>query len=243
MEDDQTPSQAMITHRAFWMPKRGHAEIDYEDAYAVSAHGMLPCRAAVADGATESAFARLWARTLVKGFVDEGTTDPEVLVDKLPYWQAVWIETVEQRSRPLPWYAEQKVDEGAYATLLGIELQPEGKWRGLAVGDCCLFQLREDTVIEQWPVKSPEAFTNRPALVPSRTGYAVPDPQVHSGTWSESDRLVLATDATAAWLMQTGLAEVLRADAETLRKRVRAARSEGTLRNDDVTLLELRILA
>lgn len=233
----------MITHRAFWMPKRGQAEIDYEDAYAVSAHGMLPSHAAVADGATESAFARLWARTLVKGVVDEAVTDPETLTDKLPLWQAVWIETVEQRTRRLPWYAEQKAEEGAFATLLGIELQPEGTWTALAVGDCCLFQLREEAVIEQWPLDAPEAFTNRPALVPSRTGYSVPEVQTRSGSWSSGDRFVLATDATAAWLMRTDLAEVLRTDAETLRQRVRAARSEGALRNDDVTLLELRILA
>ncbi len=242
MAPDDAPSHALVTHRAFWVPKRGQAEADYEDAYGCSASGMLPCRAAVADGATESAFARRWARTLVSGFVDDAATDPEAFRAKLPGWQAVWIESVEQRTRRLPWYAEQKAEEGAFATLLGLEIQPEGRWQALAVGDCCLFQVRDDALIAQWPIDAPNAFTNRPGLVPSRSGYTGPDPLVETGSWLARDRFVLATDATAAWLMRTGVADVLRTDAEAFRDRVRTARAEGLLRNDDVTLLELRIL-
>lgn len=242
MASDAT-SHPLLAYRAFWQPKRGHDEADYEDAYRVSASGPEASRAAIADGATESAFARLWATMLVEGLVDEGAIDPERFTQQLPLWQTMWIETIDQRSQGLPWYAAQKAEEGAFATALGLALEPGGTWRALSVGDCCLFHLRDGAVQSTWPATDPDAFTNRPALVPSRRGPAVPTPAVQTGTWAPGDRFLLATDATAAWLLRAGIGVLDDLDAEAFAQCVRIARTAGTLRNDDVTLVDLRILA
>ena len=51
--------------QAFRLPKRGHSADEYEDAYAANPYVG---RFAVADGASESSFAALWAQLLVNGF-------------------------------------------------------------------------------------------------------------------------------------------------------------------------------
>jgi hypothetical protein len=53
--------------RAFWLPKAGNSADEYEDAFDYS---LAERRFAIADGATESSFAKRWARSLVQGFTD-----------------------------------------------------------------------------------------------------------------------------------------------------------------------------
>ena len=121
---------------AFHLPKSGNSAEEYEDAFAASPeHG----RFAVADGASESSFAGLWARLLVEGFVKEA---------RKPWEETGWLKPLHERwaaevnRRPLPWYAEMKRQEGAFATLLGFALRSPDHWRAVAVGDSCLIQVR-----------------------------------------------------------------------------------------------------
>lgn len=232
-----------LAYRVFWQPKRGQDAADYEDAYRVSAGDARAPRVAIADGATESIFAGQWANILVNGLVEEDAIDPERFADRLSRWQSGWLDAIEARSQPLPWYAAHKVETGAFATMLGLALEPDGGWRALAVGDCCLFHVRNGTVESIWPIDDPDDFGNRPTLVPSRRGAAAPAPEMQTGPWTVGDRFLLATDATAAWLMRAGLALAEDLDATAFRERVRAARAAGTLRNDDMTLVDLRMLA
>src|SRR5436309_5977268 len=53
---------------AWWAPKAGNAAHEYEDAFALEAAAL---RFAVADGASETSFARQWAELLVDRFVHE----------------------------------------------------------------------------------------------------------------------------------------------------------------------------
>src|SRR5262249_44305113 len=121
----------LIWH-AFQQPKNGHTAEEYEDACAGDPERG---RFAVADGASESAFAGSWARILVKAYV------------KVPGSWSAWLPAARKRWRTqvegkhLPWYAETKFQEGAQATLLGVAFA-EGVWHAQAVGDCCLFQVR-----------------------------------------------------------------------------------------------------
>src|SRR2546430_11000254 len=57
----------------FCEPKRGHGPREYEDAFA---DNLALGRFAVADGATESAYAGLWARMLVNEFVSTASAEP-----------------------------------------------------------------------------------------------------------------------------------------------------------------------
>src|SRR5690606_8657176 len=80
-----------------WLPKSGEA---YEDAWALPAGEGPAWRFAVADGATESAFAREWARCLAEGFVADGAGD---FGAGLAAWRAAWRGAVAGRVEGLPW--------------------------------------------------------------------------------------------------------------------------------------------
>src|SRR5437879_1653927 len=98
---------------AFCEPKRGNAAPEFEDACAAN---VALGRFAVADGATESSYAGLWASTLVNEFVTTPSPDPSVWASWLPAAQTRWEMTVGRQ--PLPWYAEIKWQQGAFATFL-----------------------------------------------------------------------------------------------------------------------------
>src|SRR6516164_5795226 len=103
-----------MTHlawRSFRLPKAGHSLDEYEDACA----GKLELgRFAIADGASESAFADAWAQILVNAYVQ----NPRPWSEWLPAARVRWCDEIEDRA--LPWYAEAKFAEGAFAAFLGL---------------------------------------------------------------------------------------------------------------------------
>jgi hypothetical protein len=230
---------------AFCEPKHGSGAEEYEDACA----GNLSLgRFAVADGASESSYAGQWARMLVDEFVSTPSPEPAAWATWLPETQTRWELAVGHQ--PLPWYAEIKWQQGAFATFLGIVLKPP-RWQALAVGDSCLFHIRGRQVCQACPVKCSQDFTNTPWLVGSR-GFA-PDMMALrelrcEGEFQAGDRLWLMTDALAQWflvLMETGhqpwelLEPLLNVPdaASSFRAWIAALRDARQIRNDDVTLL------
>src|SRR4051794_1984465 len=120
MPADEPP----LRWRALSLPKKGHAAEEYEDAWAGDpASG----RFAVADGASESAFAALWARLLTEAYVAGGN----------PRDPGSWLQGPRRRwagevmGLELPWYAELKREQGAFATLLGVRVRRAARGRGL----------------------------------------------------------------------------------------------------------------
>ncbi|RMF60034.1 MAG: hypothetical protein D6746_07415 [Bacteroidetes bacterium] len=222
-----------VRPRVAWLPRAGHADADYEDAFAVPSPGGWPYRAAVADGATETAFAAWWARALVEGYVAGEAGSPAALAAMVEGRRAAWQAAVADVLPAGPWYLADKVREGAAAALLGLTLHEQGTWQALAVGDCCLFHVRGGQVHLRWPVADPSGFGHRPALVHSRSGPKLAVEE-RTGIWHPGDRFVLATDALAAWLM-TSRAEAHWTE-ENFADRIAHDRTRG-LRNDDVTLV------
>ena len=208
-----------------------------EDAARVRSDAW-PVRAAVADGATESVYAGLWADLLVDTFVEVGP-DPQALPAAVQARQAEWRTAVQERAAEQPWYVQAKAEEGAFATGLVFSVHDDGTWAAASIGDCCLFHLRGETV-QAWPTDDPEAYTNRPALIPSRGADRIPTPDTTTGRWAPGDTFLLATDAVAAWLLRAGPRSVLEADA-SFEATVETARADATLRNDDATLLILEL--
>lgn len=234
-----------LAAEVFTAPKHGHAPHENEDAAALAAPGAAPgdapFRAAVVDGATETAFAGLWARTLADGFVEDGEPGPAPDAAWLGRRQAAWAAAVAPRTSGLPWYAAAKAEQGAAAALLGLTVHPDGRWHACAAGDADLLHLRGDALRAAWPLATPDAFTAAPALLPSRPHQPAPPVLRHAGTWAPGDALVLATDAAAAWLLRTDPAAALGFDAASFPAAVAAARADGVLRNDDVTVVVLRL--
>jgi hypothetical protein len=251
----------LLRWHAFHTHKRGNAPDEYEDAFAGDA---AKARFAVADGATESSFAATWAKLLVAGFL---------AADERPWRGLDWLGPARQRwaaevdPQPLPWFAEEKREQGAYATLLGIdfgiapasgEYQPPGMggWRALAVGDSCLFRVRAGKLERSFPLARSSDFGNLPVLLGSR-GRAADTPLQRirraRGKGRPGDRILLATDAMAEWLLRRNengqqpaddIARLLGESApqDAFAGWVEERRNRQGLRNDDVTLVVIDLM-
>jgi len=230
----------------FKAPKRGHSLPEFEDAAAFDLDRLA---FAVADGASESSFARDWAERIVADFAhNAGENLLDWLRGELPLVQAEWRAATDALS--LPWYAELKREQGAFATLLGMAASPAGKWRALAIGDSCLFQVRECALVKCFPLERAEDFNSDPWLLGSRR--PVSDPwaskavRLVEGEFVRGDRFWLVTDAVAAWLLRR-----CKRDSDWQVKLpfeptdqgfsawVDQEREAGDLRNDDCTWMEI----
>jgi len=246
----------LLAPDVFRLPKAGSTRAEYEDGVAWSRRER---RFAVADGASASAFARLWAHLLVHAYT-AGWLTAETLERDLSFVQARWAALVDRR--PLPWYAAEQARRGAFAALVGLSLRTDGGWTALAVGDCCLFHLRGDTLLVAFPISDPDAFDNRPMLVGSRplsnhglrTCGAI---ATASGAWQPGDTFLLMSDALAAAFLRLrrepshghagdrciSLTQGLDFDRTRIgfRRWIRTLRAQRIMRNDDVSLLWLPI--
>jgi len=244
-----------VSTQAFHLPKLGNSESEYEDAVFPdgSFHEEVPnCRCAVADGATESAFSREWAQILVNSF---GRYEFH-----LKKQQLLWKEGVHQDS--LPWYLESKICRGAHAAFIGLSIHDpfplnnahdpqKGTWRAFAVGDSCIFQVRDDKLLAAGPLARSEEFGNNPVLLStssSPTVFRNDSPgNVLFGTWESKDIFYLATDALSQWLFaeEEGARppwSFLRdLDFSLFKSIVPVLRQSGKLHNDDTTLLRLEV--
>jgi len=250
--------------QAFWLPKCGNAEEEYEDAFwpkhlpADREAEVSDFRVAVADGATETSFSALWAKLLVRSYA-EGRLSPERFASSLLNLQERWRKVVSRK--PLPWYTEETVRSGAAAAFVGLHLNRReaesygGRWEASALGDCCLIQVRGGQVIERFPIKSASEFSNRPFLVssnPSTSDGWQERLGTISGSWLSDDSFYLMSDALAAWFMrddESGGAplEILRdlgtADSPAFPDWIAELRSAHRIRNDDVTLVRVDLVA
>jgi hypothetical protein len=234
-----------LTCKAFRLPKAGNTMNECEDACAGDADGR---RFAVADGASESGFAAAWARLLVEGYVK----NPGAWSAWLPEARRMWQANAEEDD--LPWYAEAKLQEGAFATLLGLAFDEDlGAWQAEAVGDTCLFQVRGDRLRRTFPVRHSADFSNRPVLLGSRRLDGQQGRTNRGrcrGDWRPGDFLLLMTDALAQWFLQeteggrSAWRELLALKSqEHFADWIDRRRQTRELRNDDVTLLCIRFAA
>jgi hypothetical protein len=252
------------TIEAFWLPKAGNIPSEYEDAFwprKPYAQAPFPIRLAIGDGATEASFSALWARLLVKDY-GLGRLSPGSLLGRLADLQSRWRRHVGKKS--LSWYAEEKMRDGAFSSLLGLTIaedtlvhDSERRWEALAIGDSCLFQVRDEELVAGFPLDRTELFNNRPVLVssvPCRNEYIGDALEVGNGHWEAGDVFYLMTDALACWFLKrwevrgdplSFLEEVhAQADFERLVNEQRADTTDDgarMLKNDDVTLVRCSI--
>lgn len=243
-----------------WSVKAGATEDEYEDAFAPKTDGLLSgtlFRFAIADGATQTTFSSMWAEMLVTAYISRNT-DTSPTVEEFRDLQSAWWDKVG--GLPLPWYGRLKLNDGAAATLLGVELfeelQPQGataagRWRAAAIGDSCLFHVREGCLQRAFPLSVTAAFNDSPNLVLSRGGDwndLLSFMQYCDGTLAEHDSLILCSDALAAWFLlkaETGDPQWIVANTwtqEDFRAVVTRERDLGSLENDDTTLVVIRRL-
>lgn len=254
----------LLPPKRFITPKPGNRPNECEDqsrvaypynAFSASPSGVNLARLAVCDGASESAFAQLWAATLAQQFIssppDLARLDYRGLMQWLAPAQQRWYERVPWER--LPWHGEAKAREGAFATLLGLQFQaapgrsPGLCWQAVAVGDSCLFLIRDGRLVLSFPMTGAAEFGNTPPLVGSvaaaNSGLPRQLPKV-SGQCAPGDLFLLATDALAEWLLREYGAGrepwrellSLQTPAEW-EEWLAAKRSARQIKHDDTTLL------
>jgi Protein phosphatase 2C len=242
-----------VTVSVFCAPRRFEAPDEFEDAVSPEAtppEPGFPLRVAVADGATTSSFSGSWARQLVRAWAEQKLAR-ESLIDDVSALACRWREEIEKT--PLSWFAREKVRLGAHAALLGLELEEGGRWSALSVGDCCLFQVRRNILIEAFPARHPEALDQHPYLIGTEASPALDEvARTVIGYWEPGDTLFLMSDALALWFLESAVAReqtpwrwLARLDASAspraFEAMLRPLRAEGKLRADDVTLVRINL--
>ena len=156
----------------------------------------------------------------------------------------------------IPWHGEAKARAGAFATLLGLAIgsapDDSGRlsWQAMAVGDSCLFVVRDGRLRLSFPLEDPAEFDNNPALVcsnPDNAGGLWESVRRSSGECAPGDLLILATDALACWLLAEHAAgerpweTLLALDPPAWAGWVGERRRNGSMRNDDTTLVIIEV--
>ena len=249
----------LIPPKTWRIPKDGNRPGECEDAFRVvfPSGGTTIMRAAVSDGATESAFSRLWAQILADAFVDRPLDLRVLTEDGLLGWlrrsQDDWHAAVPWDR--IPWHGEAKARAGSFATFLGLSLSEADepgtfRWEAVAVGDSCLFLVRNDRLSVSFPLDDPAEFDNNPPLVcsnPVNMGPLWDGVRRTGGECSPGDHFILASDALSAWFLARHASGG--APWQTLEKLnvsdrdpwVADQRRARAMRNDDITLVIVQV--
>lgn len=231
-----------------------HPEQDQDAFLADGSRGV----AVIADGVASGIFSRPWARILTEAVVFDmpNPDDPEAFARWLTLRREAWAAAIDV-SR-LAWHQKPKLRSGAFSTLLWVCLLLEaeraepgaGRLRAFAVGDSCLFHVRDGALLRSFPIQRTEEFDADPVAIGSidlnrdqLLKFHALDVPCQSG-----DLLVLCTDAVAAWAL--GLYESGRTPDwqkywdmtdEGWREEVAGLRNKREMRVDDATLALLRV--
>jgi len=256
----------------FSEPKAGNAPEEWEDA-ALAGAPAQPARArhmpafvryVVADGATGSYISRRWATQLVAWFAP---SDPARAPGLEPASMRHWFERIQQAWAAHPPATGDVIDEikakdGSFATLLGFDVcgldGPAPAWRAVALGDTVLFHVRAGQLQAVFPPLGPDDFDANPAGVhslPAALDWMTKSLLIDGGDLAPGDFLFVATDAMAHWILRAVVRDAEKTWATlselvhpaTFSRFIRDQRNAGnpaeTMKNDDVTLLRLRMLA
>lgn len=245
----------------FFMQKLGNKPNEYEDSFCFD---LEKRKFGIADGASESCFAKMWANLLTEFFVKSdlslfslkgslGYMAKEALRSFLFTAQEELNKRIDWET--LPWYVEEKARRGEFATFLGFEVKKEYskgrksyRWRAISVGDCCLFHVNNKRLIDSFPLQSSAQFGSTPSLLSSRSSPNLLNRceiRGKKGEVSAEEMIILATDSVAKWIIQeeeTGEHiwwDLIFLEEGEMRSFFEELIKNKEMRNDDITILKL----
>jgi len=251
----------LVRITSFCMQKLGNEPSEYEDSIY---YDLEKRKFAVADGASECCFAKIWAAILTEFFVKSDLSlfsfenlsadvTEKAFLSFLFIVQQEWNNRVDWAN--LPWNVLEKAKKGAFATFLGLEIgENHGKgknlygWQAIAVGDCCLFRMKNEKLIDLFPICDSAQFGSMPSMLSS-----VPSPNASDqyevdsleGKIESGDTIILATDAVAKWIIQESEAgrdvckDLVSLESGELKSYFEGLIESGKMKNDDITVLIL----
>lgn len=237
----------LLTH------KQEETASDCQDAIKVNRDaGVI----ALADGVTQSFFAKTWARELVNEYAlprDGGAFDQSVwLSEAQKSWEeGIW--KIAQGTGDIFLINNLQGREPARATFLAVRYSPAKNQTSLtieaeAIGDSCLLHFSQGKLKQGFPIGKSEMFSNRTLALSSREAVDKVKLDKQSFTLCEGDHLVLATDAFARFLIQASevtspiISEFLAlSNEEAVQGFINCHRQAKNLRleNDDIALASL----
>ncbi|TML38440.1 MAG: hypothetical protein E6G27_14595 [Actinobacteria bacterium] len=249
---------------SLWLPRTGCGPAEYQDAFCPRVDGERSgprLRFALADGATESLLSGRWADLLVRNYCRGPARQVAGVLDGArEIWNRQLLTYPQQREdagRPIQWFEERGLARGAHATFLGVQLSSgragsrRGAWSAVAIGDTCLFHLREGRLLASFPIDEAGLFSSSPPLVSSRRNGAPDRTEAARGDWLKGDTFVMATDALARWFLQgavagrspwSELASAVAAGPAPFAEWVHERRSLREMADDDVTAVTVDVL-
>ncbi|MEE2707049.1 MAG: hypothetical protein VX988_08355 [Planctomycetota bacterium] len=237
-------------HKAFWLPKDIEHPDEYQDAFAVDEVRGI---AAIADGVSSSLFAASWARLLVNAATEQPpqVENAAALEQWLSLHRENWRGPIDVEV--LAWHQKEKFKEGAFSTLMWLELGSTTDTDLIpltcySLGDCCFFHVRCGQVQRGFPFERSTQFGTQPKMVGSvNRGNVNLDFDVLQDTCRAGDILVLCTDALAVWILMRleageppGLELFWEMSQREWTEWVLTQRGEGKIRYDDTTLMMLK---
>jgi len=255
---------AQVQTVVFHEPKAGSTEAEWEDG--AGHHPGDPAtgrsaRCIVVDGATEAYDSIRWVNQLVDSFlgVQRVGGAPALTAGSMDEWFGVmqdrWVDDAPATFATI--FEERKFhDQGSFATLLGCDIHglggPRPHWSSVALGDTVLFHVRGTQVLAQFPALVADDFGLNPDGVftqPSERERMRTRLRHAEGGLEIGDRLFLATDAIAEWMVKAGRSDgeqlwatLCRLDHPALFQRiVWERRRAGAMKDDDVTLMRVQV--
>jgi hypothetical protein len=242
------------TIKSFSCVKAGNSVNENEDALLApfdSFEGEI--RVAVADGATESSFSLEWANLLVNYYKDSPNFETDFFT-LFPEIKESWLDRIDYSN--LEWYAQQKLEMGAFASLLGADINLlTGSVKVIAVGDSNFFAFRNGKMIKAFPIERSEDFGNTPILISTELHKNKTDNDFFKTESFEivaGDVLIAATDAISQWILKCiengnypitdliGLPNT-KSDPYPFQNWLNELRKLLLIRNDDTTLVLIQI--
>lgn len=236
------------------LPKAGNTNDECEDAYS-SRKTRQSLKVFVADGATESSFAKEWANLLTDDLKKTRSFSLKSIVKRLPQIRNEWKEQVS--NKPLPWYAEIKLEKGAFSTIVGLWINyKKSSFNCFAIGDCCIFHIRNDEILISFPIEEEIEFSKNPFLVSTKTDdddkIREHFRELKNQKIKKGDYLFVMSDALACWFTNKTKANdkpwnILIGFTEdssnsSFKEWLKRKRDEKEIKNDDTTLLTIEIL-
>ncbi len=173
-----------------------------------------------------------------------------------------WLTSAQEEWRAgipwdrIPWHGEAKARAGSFATLLGLTVTTKTgnsqrlSWRAIAVGDSCLFVIRDDRLRLSFPLENAAQFDNSPTLVcsnPENMGALWENVHRSDGECVPGDSFILASDALACWFLgrnaegEKPWKTLLELNASGWAAWVEEQRHAGLMGNDDTTLVVIGV--
>jgi hypothetical protein len=250
----------------FSQAKKGNLDSENEDSFRpknILIDAETPSFG-IADGSTEGSFSSRWSKILTSNFVDQYDKGKSLKgffkksYDNFREWKKEYLLMRQKENRPLQWFEENKLEQGAFSTFLGIifDTYHQGKkdkiWKAYAIGDACLFQVRKDELITRFPMQNSSTFGNNPILISSNESdyvYLKNRIKKRYGGYEIGDHFYIMTDALAKWFLEEyensgrpweELDELNKIET-ILSEFVDNLRKKNRLKNDDTTLVHILI--